>query len=485
MINQMFMKNRHYRTGAILAVALLTMTIAVARTGRMGRAVMMPTDSVVPSAEDAKKSIIDEVIWVVGDEAILKSDVEALRLQGEAEGMKWDSNPDAKLVEQLAIQKLFLHQAALDSIEVTESEIAEGVEERINYWISLPQIGTRERLEAYQKKSIAQMRLDMHDEYKNQMLTQRMQQKLVEDIKITPAEVRAYFKDMPADSLPLIPTMVEVEIITMAPRVEQEEINRVKNELRDYTERVTNGTTSFATLARMYSEDPGSARQGGELGYMGRGVLDPTFAGVAFNLTDPKKISKIVETEFGYHIIQLIDRRGDRINVRHILLKPKISADAVAKTEARLDSVANDIRAGKFTFEAAASVISDDKDTKNNNGLMANSLNNVRTSRFAMRQLPTEVARVVDTLQVNQVSAPFIMVNSKGKMVCAIVKLKSRIDEHRATISEDFQALKDVVLNHRREQILNEWIGKKIKETYVRMLPRYREYKYEYDGWVK
>jgi len=481
----MFMKNRHYRTGAILAVALLTMTIAVARTGRMGRAVMMPTDSVVPSAEDAKKSIIDEVIWVVGDEAILKSDVEALRLQGEAEGMKWDSNPDAKLVEQLAIQKLFLHQAALDSIEVTESEIAEGVEERINYWISLPQIGTRERLEAYQKKSIAQMRLDMHDEYKNQMLTQRMQQKLVEDIKITPAEVRAYFKDMPADSLPLIPTMVEVEIITMAPRVEQEEINRVKNELRDYTERVTNGTTSFATLARMYSEDPGSARQGGELGYMGRGVLDPTFAGVAFNLTDPKKISKIVETEFGFHIIQLIDRRGDRINVRHILLKPKISADAVAKTEARLDSVANDIRAGKFTFEAAASVISDDKDTKNNNGLMANSLNNVRTSRFAMRQLPTEVARVVDTLQVNQVSAPFTMVNSKGKMVCAIVKLKSRIDEHRATISEDFQALKDVVLNHRREQILNEWIGKKIKETYVRMLPRYREYKYEYDGWVK
>jgi len=481
----MFMKNRHYRIGAILAVALLTMTIAVARTGRMGRAVMMPTDSVVPSAEDAKKSIIDEVIWVVGDEAILKSDVEALRLQGEAEGMKWDSNPDAKLVEQLAIQKLFLHQAALDSIEVTESEIAEGVEERINYWISLPQIGTRERLEAYQKKSIAQMRLDMHDEYKNQMLTQRMQQKLVEDIKITPAEVRAYFKDMPADSLPLIPTMVEVEIITMAPRVEQEEINRVKNELRDYTERVTNGTTSFATLARMYSEDPGSARQGGELGYMGRGVLDPTFAGVAFNLTDPKKISKIVETEFGFHIIQLIDRRGDRINVRHILLKPKISADAVAKTEARLDSVANDIRAGKFTFEAAASVISDDKDTKNNNGLMANSLNNVRTSRFAMRQLPTEVARVVDTLQVNQVSAPFTMVNSKGKMVCAIVKLKSRIDEHRATISEDFQALKDVVLNHRREQILNEWIGKKIKETYVRMLPRYREYKYEYDGWVK
>lgn len=479
------MKNRHYRTGAILAVILLTMTIAVARTGRMDRAVMMPADTVAPSLEDIRKSVVDEVIWVVGDEAILKSDVEALRLQGEAEGMKWDNNPEASLVEQLAIQKLFLHQAALDSIEVTESEIAEGVEERINYWISLPQIGSRERLEAYQKKSIAQMRIDMHDEYKNQMLTQRMQQKLVEDIKITPAEVRAYFKDVPADSLPLIPTTVEVEIITMAPRVAQEEINRVKNDLREYTERVTNGTTSFATLARMYSEDPGSARQGGELGYMGRGVLDPTFASVAFNLTDPKKISKIVETEFGYHIIQLIDRRGDRINVRHILRKPKISVDDIAKTEARLDSVATDIREGKFTFEAAASVISDDKDTKSNNGLMANAQNNVRTSRFAMRQLPTEIARVVDTMQVNQVSAPFTMVNSKGKTVCAIVKLKSRIDEHRATINEDFQAMKDVVLDHRREQTLHDWIGKKIKETYVRMLPRYRNYKYEYDGWVK
>jgi len=445
----------------------------------------MPADMVAPSLEDIRKSVVDEVIWVVGDEAILKSDVEALRLQGEAEGMKWDNNPEASLVEQLAIQKLFLHQAALDSIEVTESEIAEGVEERINYWISLPQIGSRERLEAYQKKSIAQMRIDMHDEYKNQMLTQRMQQKLVEDIKITPAEVRAYFKDVPADSLPLIPTTVEVEIITMAPRVAQEEINRVKNDLREYTERVTNGTTSFATLARMYSEDPGSARQGGELGYMGRGVLDPTFASVAFNLTDPKKISKIVETEFGYHIIQLIDRRGDRINVRHILRKPKISADDIARTEARLDSVATDIREGKFTFEAAASVISDDKDTKSNNGLMANAQNNVRTSRFAMRQLPTEIARVVDTMQVNQVSAPFTMVNSKGKTVCAIVKLKSRIDEHRATINEDFQAMKDVVLDHRREQTLHDWIGKKIKETYVRMLPRYRNYKYEYDGWVK
>lgn len=490
------MKKNHCHLAAFLPLAVLLLATLAANAGRIAvkNNTLALQDTVAPNDSTAnhptpysrsEQSIIDEVIWVVGDEAILKSDVEAMRMQGEAEGMTWDDNPDAMLVEQLAIQKLFLHQAALDSIEVTESEIAEGVEDRINYWISLPQIGSRERLEEYQKKSVAQMRLDMHDEYKNQLLMQRMQQKLVEDINISPAEVRAYFKDIPADSLPLIPTTVEVQIITLAPRVEIEEVNRIKDELRNYTERVTNGTTSFATLARMYSEDPGSARQGGELGFMGRGVLDPTFASVAFNLTDPNKISKIVETEFGYHIIQLIDRRGDRINVRHILRKPKISAESITQAEARLDSVATDIRAGKFTFEAAASVLSDDKDTKSNNGLMANSSNNVRTSRFAMKQLPTEIARVVDTMQVNQISAPFTMVNSRGKTVCAIVKLKSRVNEHRATINEDFQTMKDVVLAHRREETIQKWVAKKIQETYVRMIPRYRTYKYEYDGWIK
>ena len=264
---------------------------------------MMPADTVAPSLEDIRKSVVDEVIWVVGDEAILKSDVEALRLQGEAEGMKWDNDPEASLVEQLAIQKLFLHQAALDSIEVTESEIAEGVEERINYWISLPQIGSRERLEAYQKKSIAQMRIDMHDEYKNQMLTQRMQQKLVEDIKITPAEVRAYFKDVPADSLPLIPTTVEVEIITMAPRVAQEEINRVKNDLREYTERVTNGTTSFATLARMYSEDPGSNTNGGLYEKVYTGQMVDTFNDWCFDPSRKVGDTGLVETSYGVHVM--------------------------------------------------------------------------------------------------------------------------------------------------------------------------------------
>jgi peptidyl-prolyl cis-trans isomerase SurA len=273
--------------------------------------------------------------------------------------------------------------------------------------------------------------------------------------------------------------------VTLTPRIEQEEINRVKNDLRDYTDRVNRGETTFATLARLYSEDPGSARQGGELDYTGRGMLDPAFANVAFNLTDPKKISKIVETEFGYHIIQLIDKRGDKIKCRHILLKPRVSSEALEKAQHRLDSIATDIRAGKFSFDEAASYISDDKDTRSSKGLMANTSEAGRTSKFRMQDLPTEVARVVDTMKVGQVSDAFQMINSKGKTVSAIVKLKSRIDGHRATITEDFQEMKNVVLLKRRQAFLKEWVKNKLKNIYVRMNDRYKDCQFEYEGWIK
>lgn len=432
-------------------------------------------------------SVIDEVIWVVGDEPILKSDVEAMRLQSEAEGVRWQGDPDCSIPEQMAVQKLFLHQAAIDSIEVTETEITQGIDDQINHWVQL--IGSQEKLEEYRKQTIQQMREEMHDEFKNSKLVQKMREKLVEDISVTPAEVRNYFKNLSEDSIPFVPTEVEVEILTQQPRIPIDEINRVKDELREFTERVNKGETTFATLARMYSEDPVSARQGGELGYTGRGILDPAFASVAFNLTDPKKISKIVETEYGFHIIQLIDKRGDKVNVRHILLKPKASYEVIDQTLARLDSIASDIREGKFTFEDGATMISDDKDTRNNKGLMSNMIESAtsrtRTSKFEMKDLPTEIARVVDTLKVNQISQPFKMIDSRGKTTCAIVKLKSRIEGHEATITEDFQVMREVVLNKRRQEALHDWVVDKIKHTYVRMNDRYKGCKFEYQGWVK
>ena len=434
--------------------------------------------------KDSLGTIVDEVIWVVGDEAILKSDVEALRIQGQQEGMHWKGDPDCSIPEQIAVQKLYLNQAIIDSVEVTEAEITQGVEQYIENMISM--IGSREKLEEYQKKSLSQIRADLRESYRERQMVQGMQQKLVKNIAVTPAEVRRYFKDMPQDSLPFVPTEVEVQIITLQPRVAQEEINRIKEELREYTDRVTKGETTFQTLARMYSEDPGTARRGGELDYTPRAALDPAFANVAFSLTDPKRVSKIVESEFGYHIIQLIDKRGDKIKVRHILRKPVVSDDAVQKAIARLDSIRTDIVEGKFPFEAGASLISDDKDTRNNNGLMFNNTEDgLRTSRFKLADLPSEVAKAVDVLQVGEISAPFQMINQRGKTVCAIVKLKNRTEGHKATITEDFQVMKNLVLEKRRQERLHEWVVNRIKSTYVRVNERYRDCKFEYEGWIR
>ena len=435
-------------------------------------------ETVVP-----QKTVADEVIWVVGDEAILLSDVEQLRAQYEAEGMTLPGNPDCRLPEQIAVQKLFLHQAALDSIEVTEAEISQGVEQQINYWISM--IGSKEKLEEYRKMPLTKIRQSLHDDYKNSQLAQRMREKLVEDIKVTPSEVRQYFRNMPEDSIPYVPTEVEVEIITRTPKIPIEEINRVKDELRGYTERIQKGETTFQTLARFYSEDPGTARNGGELDYTGRGMLDPAFAAVAFNLTDSRKISKIVESEFGFHIIQLIDKRGDKIKVRHILRKPRVSQEAIDEGINMLDSLTTEMANGKFTFEEAATYVSDDKDTRSNKGLMFNSTEDGRTSKFRMQDLPTEVARVIEKMKVGDVSPAFTMTNNRGKTVCAVVKLKSRVEGHRATITEDFQVMKDVVLSKRKAEFIHEWVKNKIKNTYISMKSRYKNGDYEYDGWVQ
>ena len=468
----------------VLLVALPFMGIA--SIPHVSKAMLYQTsaDSALPVPQNA---VIDEVIWVVGDEAVLKSDVEAMRMQAAMEGVRWSGDPDCTIPEQIAVNKLFLHQADIDSIEVTEADVAQEVEQQISYWLEMVD-GSRERLEEYKHQSISQMRQELRQELRDRRKIQKMKMKLVEDISVTPADVRRYFSNVPQDSLPYVPTEVEVQIVTLTPRIEPEEINRVKDELRDYTERVTKGETSFQALARLYSEDPGTARQGGELGLTGRATLDPAFAAVAFNLTDPTKISKIVESEFGYHIIQLVEKRGDKVNVRHILKKPVVSEEEIEKAIGRLDSIAADIREGQFSFEEAASLLSDDKDTRNNKGLMSNT--NMQTgrisSKFQMQELPQEVAKVVDTMQVGQISRAFQMIKQQnGKTVCAIVKLKNRVDGHKASITEDFQVMKDVVLNKRNEECIHQWVVDKIKSVYTRLNDNYRDCKFEYEGWFK
>lgn len=430
-------------------------------------------------------NVIDEVVWVVGDEAILKSDVESERLNAQYEGRKFDGDPYCIIPEQLAVQKLFLHQAAIDSIEVSEQEVIGQVERRTN-WLIEQVGGSKEKLEEYYNKTSTQIREMLRENIRDGLTVQKMQQHIVGEIKITPAEVRRYFKDLPQDSIPFVPTQVEVQIVTLEPKIPLEEVERVKKTLRDYTDGINSGKMSFATYARFYSEDPGTARRGGELGFMGKGELVPEYANVAFNLQDPNKVSKIVETEFGFHIIQLIEKRGDRINTRHILLKPKVEEKDLEAALVRLDSIADDIRNQKFTFDDAATYISQDKDTKNNHGLMANK--NTGTARFEMQdlaQVSQEVAKMVENMNVGEISRAFTMINDKGKEVCAIVKLKSRINGHKATISEDYQRLKAIVMEKRSEDKLEKWIKEKQKHTYVRINEKWQKCDFKYPGWVK
>ena len=433
-------------------------------------------------------NVVDEVIWVVGDEAILRSDVEAARMDF---GANISGNPYCVIPEQLAIQKLFLHQAQLDSVEVDNSQISASMEARLNELIM--RAGSKEKLEEYYHKTMTQIREMMFESLKEQYTVQKVRENLTSDIKVTPAEVRRYFKDMPEDSLPWISDQVEVQIITQQPRIPQEEIERVKAELRDYTDRVNNGESSFSTLAILYSEDPGSARYGGEMDYVGRGELDPAFANVAFSLTDPKKISKVVESEYGFHIIQLVDKRGDKVKVRHILRKPKLAQADIDTTMVRMDSIAEDVRKEKYSFETRARELveicllytSDADDDMQCVKFDQSVGDQIRTSRFQLQELPAEVAKVVSTMKTGEISNPFLMVNSKGKEVCAVVKLKTHIKAHRASMSEDFQVLKDVVMAKLQEQKINQWIKDKQKSTYIRINEGWGDCDFEYPGWIK
>lgn len=439
----------------------------------------------IASVVGAQNNVIDEVVWVVGDEAILKSDVENERLNAQYENRRFDGDPYCVIPEELAVQKLFLHQAEIDSVEVSDQEVLQRVEQRTSWLID--QFGSKEKLEEYYNKSYTQIREMLRDNIREGMRVQQMQQKIIGDIKLTPAEVRNYFSKLPKDSIPFVPTQVEVQIIELMPKISEKEIERVKAQLREYADRVNKGETSFSILARFYSQDPGTAARGGEGGFTGRGELVPEFANVVFNLTDPKKVSKVFETEFGYHIAQLIEKRGDRVNYRHILLRPEVDKKDIDAALARLDSIGDDIRKAKFSFDDAATWLSQDKDTRNNHGLLANPQNS--TSRFEMQQLASlisqDVAKVVEKMQIGEISKAFTMINSKGKEVCAIVKLKNRIDGHKATITEDYQRLKSMVTAKRSEEKIQKWIVEKQKNTYVRINPSWRNCDFKYPGWIK
>ena len=430
----------------------------------------------------AQDNIIDEVIWVVGEEAILRSEVEEERLRAQYEGQPIAGDPYCVIPEQLAIQKLFLHQAELDSIEVSESTVSSQVDMRMNYYIS--QIGSKEKMEEYFRKTSTEIREEMMTMVRNQMIIQQMQSKLTEKINPTPAEVRRYYNSLSADSLPMVPSQVEVQILSIEPAVPLEETERIKTRLREFTDRVHSGSADFSMLARLYSEDVESAKRGGELGFVGKGQLVSEFADVAFNLTDPKRVSRIVQTEYGFHIIQLIERKGERINCRHILLKPRVSAEDKVNAIGRLDSIRALVVDSGMPFEEAVARFSEDKNTLMSGGLMTNP--QTGASKFEYQDLPPEIARQIYSLKEGDVSVPFVMMDkAKNKEVCVIARLKTKRDAHKANMVDDFQVIRGMLEQKLSAETIDNWIRSKQQEIYVQIDPAWRGCDFQYPGWVK
>lgn len=433
----------------------------------------------------SQNNIVEEIVWVVGDEAIYKSEVEEARREMLLNKTRIDGDPYCFIPEQIAVNKLFLHQAKLDSIEISDASVNRMLEYYVNETVD--RAGSVEKLEEYYGKKIRAIREDIREQIIEGDLVRGVQNKLVGEIVLAPSEIRNFYSKMPQDSLPFIPTAVEVQIITLEPKIPLSETDAVKAKLREFTERINSGETEFSTLAVLYSED-GSATRGGELGFMGRASLAPEFANVAFTLNDPSKVSNVVETEFGYHIIQLIERRGDQGNFRHILLKPKVPQEELDNAIARLDSIQTALVKEEITFDEAAIFISSDKDTRNNKGIMVNmnqESNYAGTPRFEMDELNQDIARKVGEMKQGELSEPFIMRNSKDKQVAAIVKLSKRIEGHKANMNSDYQTIKMMAENEKRQEILDKWLKNKIKTTYVRIDENWRNCEFKYEGWIK
>jgi len=439
--------------------------------------------SLAALSSQAQNNIAEEVAWVVGDQPIWKSEIEEQYNNMQYEKMSLNGDPYCIIPEQMAIEKLYLHQADIDTVEVPDASVMAEVDARLNFYIT--QLGSKEKMEQYFRKSMPEMREAMVDMVRNSYRVRSVQQSLTKNIKATPSDVRKYYDQLPKDSVPFVPMQVEVQILTLNPVIPRQEIEDVKARLRDYADRVVKGESEFSTLAILYSQDKESAVRGGEIGFMGRGHLDPEYAAVAFNLNDPKKVSKIVESQYGYHIIQLIEKRGDRINTRHILLRPRVSDNDLMSAVNRLDSVRTDmVDNNKFKFEDAVAYLSQDKDTRNNRGVMVNQ--QTGTPRFEMSQLPQEVAKTVNNMAVGEGSKPFVMIDPKlNREVVAMVKLTNRTDGHKANMVDDYQTIKDMYENAQREKLLSEWLEKKIKDTYVRIEDGWRNCEFKHRGWVK
>ncbi len=427
-----------------------------------------------------KGIVLDKVIAVVGKQTVLLSELESQYAEITAQGMGSGQELKCQILEQLLYSKLLINQAQKDSIEITEAEVNDYLDGRIRFFIE--RIGSVEKLEAFYGKSIQEIKEEFREATAKQMLADRMRNSITQDVKVTPTEINRFYRSLPKDSIPQIKEQYVFTQIVKDPPVSEQQKEAIKEKLRGYRQRILDGD-KFSTLAVLYSEDPGSARKGGELGFKDRKGFVPEFSAVAFSLKEPGDISRIVETEFGFHIIQLIEKRGEMINTRHILLQPKISTENLIKAKGVLDSVRTLIVDNKMTFNEAALKFSDDEASKQNGGLMINPM--LGQTVYEKDQIPADIAYTIRGLKEGDISKPFLSKNQKGQKVYKFIKIKKIIPEHQANIKDDYQFINDLCTADKQNKLIEEWVAKTQKETYIKIEDEYKNCKFNYSGWIK
>jgi len=428
----------------------------------------------------AQDKVIDQIVAIVGGNVILKSDIEKMYIDQQAQGINSDGDQKCEILENFLIDKLLIAEAEMDTlINVTDSQVNQQMDGQLQMYIA--HFGSERAVENFFKKPLADVRAEMRQVVRDQLMSSQMRNKIIEDVTVTPAEVRQFFRNLKEDEIPIIPSQYEYAQITLRPEISLEEDNRVKSELRELKARIEAGS-SFAAMAVMYSEGP-SANAGGEIGYLGRAQLDPEYAAAAFNLKG-NRISNVVKSEFGYHIIQLIDRQGDKVNTRHILMTPKVSEEANQQAQERLDSLANLIRKETISFAEAAARFSSDKNSRNNAGLVINP--NSMTSKFTVEELEGNVSKVLSELNIGEISNPFIITDPESRQqIYTVVKLIDKTDSHKANLQNDYKQLADLFLQKKREQKLEEWISTRQQQTYIRIDDTYANCNFEFSNWKK
>jgi len=436
--------------------------------------------SVYAQEQVPEENILDGVIAVVGSESVLMSEVEEQYFQMQARGMYVSEDEKCKIFEGILFQKMLIVQAQIDSVEVSEKMVESEVDGRIQQFIR--QIGSAQALEEYFGKSIAEIRESFMDPIRDQMIAQKMQSEITKDIKITPSEVKAFFSEIPKDSLPIIDATYEMSQIVKKPQMSDEEKKAQRDKLNAIRDRIVKNGEDFKTLAVLYSDDPGSAKLGGLMTGVNRGDLVPEFATAVFNL-DTNEVSNIVETEYGIHIIKLIAKHGDKVDFRHILLIPQVSAIAKQKAKDELDSIANVIRTDTLTFEQAAIRFSDDDNSRLAGGQMIDPYTG--TAQWEAKHIEPSINFALRDLKVGEISDAFEAKEQGGPSTYKILFLKNKTKAHTVNMKDDYQMIQDMALNKKKQDEINRWVTEKQKETYIKIEGKYKNCKFESSGWIK